>query len=159
MFRIKITVGLVLLVPKCIKFIKRRKNNQQNKTSTVKYLHSAHLRERLARTGPLVQEPAGQVVCNCSSFTLACQCGNEATEIPHANFALPKHRVPWHSHSQSTRASIGMGDQPPAAIGLAACQLHGKHKVENKSPPLQITAWAKENQYIVTSHCLNVIKR
>lgn len=88
-----------------------------------------------------------------------CQWGNEAIETPHAHLALPEHRVPWHSHPQSTEASIGMGDQLPAAIGLAACQLHGKHKVENKSPLLQITAWAKENQYIVTSHCLNAIKR
>lgn len=55
--------------------------------------------------------------------------------------------------------SIEMGDQLPAVIGLAAYYLHGKHKEENKSPPLQITAWTKENQYTVTSHCLNAIKR
>lgn len=61
MFRIKIAVGLVLLVPKWIKFITRKKSNQQNKAATVKYLHSAHLSEGLARTGPLVQELAGQV--------------------------------------------------------------------------------------------------
>lgn len=52
-----------------------------------------------------------------------------------------------------------MGNQLPAATGLPASQLHGKHKERNKSPPLQITAWTKENQYTVTSHRLNAIKR